>query len=65
MAEMAKAGVKFYVPTKGELAQWAAAAGQQLKAWDEWKIKLGGSIKNFDMMYEAAQTQGRYYVHDV
>ena len=65
MAEMAKAGVKFYVPTKDELAQWAEAAGQQLKAWDEWKIKLGGSIKNFDMMYEAAQTQGRYYVHDV
>ena len=65
MAEMAKAGVKFYVPTKGELAQWAEAAGQQRKEWDEWKIKLGGSLQNFDIMYEAAQTQGRYYVHDV
>ena len=65
MTEMAKAGVKFYVPTKDELAQWAEAAGQQLKVWDEWKIKLGGSLKNFDKMYEAAQTQGRYYVHDV
>jgi hypothetical protein len=47
------------------LAQWAEAAGQQRKEWDEWKIKLGGSLKNFDKMYEAAQTQGRYYVHDV
>jgi TRAP-type C4-dicarboxylate transport system substrate-binding protein len=65
MAEMAKAGVKFYVPTKGELAQWVEAAGQQRKEWDEWKIELGGSIKNFDLMYEAAQIQSRYYVHDV
>ena len=65
MAEMAKAGVQYYSPTTDELAAWADSAGQQRKEWDEWKIKLGGSIKNFDMLYEAAQTQGRYYVHDV
>jgi TRAP-type C4-dicarboxylate transport system substrate-binding protein len=65
MAEMAKAGVKFYAPTKDELAQWAAAAGQQRKEWDEWKIKLGGSIANFDKLLEAANTPSRHYVHDV
>jgi TRAP-type C4-dicarboxylate transport system substrate-binding protein len=65
MAEMAKAGVKFYVPTKDELAQWAAAAGQQRKEWDEWKVNLGGSVANFDKLLEAANTQGRHYVHDV
>ncbi len=65
MAEMAKAGVKFYVPTKDELASWAAKAGQQLKEWDEWKIKLGGSLKNFEKLREAANTQGKYTVHDV
>ncbi len=65
MAEMAKAGVKFYVPTKDELAQWVEAGGQQRKEWDEWKIKLGGSIDNFNKLLGAANTQGRYYVHDV
>ncbi len=65
MAEMAKAGVKFYVPTKDELAQWVEAGGHQRKEWDEWKIKLGGSITTFNKLLEAANTQGRYYVHDV
>ncbi len=65
MAEMAKAGVKFYVPTADELAQWKEAGGHQRKEWDEWKIKLGGSIANFDKLLEAANTQGQNYVHDV
>ncbi len=65
MAEMAKAGVRFYVPTADELAQWKEAGGHQRKEWDEWKIKLGGSIAAFDKLLEAANTQGKYYVHDV
>jgi len=65
MAEMAKAGVKYYVPTKDELAQWKEAAGQQRKEWDEWKVKLGGSLDNFNKLLEAANTRGRHYVHDV
>lgn len=65
MAQMAAAGVKFYVPTKDELAQWATAAGHQRKEWEQWKIKLGGSVKNFDMLLEAANTQSKYFVHDV
>ena len=65
MAEMAKAGVKYYVPTADELDQWKEAGGHQRKDWDEWKIKLGGSIANFDKLLEAANTQGKNYVPDV
>ena len=65
MAEMAAAGVKFYVPTADELAQWREAAGQQRKEWDEWKIELGGSIATFDKLLEAANTQSKHFVHDV
>jgi TRAP-type C4-dicarboxylate transport system substrate-binding protein len=65
MAEMAKAGVKFYVPTADELAAWKEAGGHQRKEWDEWKVKLGGSIATFDKLLEAANTQSKYFVHDV
>ena len=65
MAEMGKAGVQFYVPTADELGQWKEAAGHQRKEWDEWKVELGGSIANFDKLLEAANTQGKYFVHDV
>ncbi len=65
MAEMNKAGVRFYVPSADELAQWAEKAGQQRPEWNDLKKKLAGSIANFERMLEAANTQGRYYVHDV
>ena len=65
MAEMAAAGVKFHSLSKDEYAAWVEAGGQQRKEWDEWKVKLGGSIANFEKLREAANTQGRYYVHDV
>lgn len=65
MAEMGKAGVQFYVPTADELGQWMEAAGHQRKEWDEWKVELGGSKANFDKLLAAANTQGKYFVHDV
>jgi len=65
MAEMGKAGVQFYVPTADELAQWKEAAGHQRPEWDEWKVELGGSKANFDKLLEAANTQSKYFVHDV
>jgi TRAP-type C4-dicarboxylate transport system substrate-binding protein len=65
MAEMAAAGVKFHSLTKDEYAAWVEAAGQQRKEWDEWKVKLGGSIKTFNTLLEAANTQSKYIVHDV
>ncbi|MCK4866875.1 MAG: TRAP transporter substrate-binding protein, partial [Alphaproteobacteria bacterium] len=65
MAEMAKAGVKYHSLTDDEYAQWVEAAGQQRKEWDEWKKELGGSIATFDKLFEAANTQSKYTVHDV
>ena len=65
MAEMAKAGVKYHSLTDDEYAEWVETAGQQRKEWDDWKKELGGSIATFDKLYEAANTQSKYTVHDV
>jgi hypothetical protein len=65
MAELAAAGVKFYVPTADEKKQWVEKAGAQLPAWDSFKKELAGSLETFDMLLNAANTMGRYYVHDV
>jgi len=65
MAELAAAGVEFYTPTEDELSQWSDKAGHQLDEWKETKIELAGSLETFDKLLEAANTQGRYYVHDM
>jgi TRAP-type C4-dicarboxylate transport system substrate-binding protein len=65
MAEMAKAGVQFYVPTTDEIAAWAAAGGHQRSEWDSWKTELGGSIETFNKLLDAANTESMYRVHDV
>ena len=65
MAEMAKAGVQYYVPTADEIAAWAEAGGHQRPEWDDWKKELGGSIEVFNKLLDAANTQGKYYVQDV
>ena len=65
MAELSKAGVKFYVPTAAEKKMWVDAAGAQLPAWDSFKKELAGDLKVFDKLQKAANTKGGYYVHDV
>lgn len=65
MAELAKVGVKFYVPTASEKEAWVKAAGAQLSAWDGIKKELIGSLSKFDKLLEAANTQGSYFVDDV
>lgn len=65
MAEMAKAGVQYYVPTDDEIAAWAEAGGHQRSEWDDWKKELGGSIETFNNLLDAANTDGKYHVHDV
>ena len=65
MAEMAAAGVKFYVPTAAEKKMWVAKCGAQLPAWDEIKKELVGSQANFAKLEEAANTFNNYYVHDI
>jgi len=65
MAELAAAGVKFYVPTDAEMKKWVEKAGHQLPEWDGFKIELAGSLDKFNTLLKAANTPGRYYVHDV
>lgn len=65
MADMARSGVQFYVPTAEEMSQWVEAAGHQRKEWEPFKIELAGSLANFDRLLEAANTDAGYYVHDL
>jgi len=65
MAELAEAGVKFYSPTGDELQQWKDKAGHQLPVWDQTKIELAGSLDKFNSLLDAANTQGRHFVHDI
>ena len=65
MAEMAKAGTKYYAPNDDELAQWKKVAGAQRPEWNDLKKKLAGSLAKFGEFREAAETQAQYYVNDV
>jgi TRAP-type C4-dicarboxylate transport system substrate-binding protein len=64
MAEMRKAGVEFYSPSTDELGEWVAAGGYQRPEWETFKTELAGSLETFSKLEEAANTQGRLYVHD-
>ena len=64
MAQMRKSGVQFYSPTPTELAKWVKKGGHQNPEWDVYKRKLAGSMGKFNKLLKAANTQGRYYVHD-
>ena len=64
MAELRKSGVEFHSLSDDQLAEWQAAGGYQLPAWDSFKMELAGSMDTFAKLEEAAGTQGRYYVND-
>jgi len=61
---MADAGAAFYVPNDAEMKQWVEACGYQRKEWDEFKIKLAGSLEGFDKLQKAANTKGPITVPD-
>lgn len=65
MLKLQKAGVQFYKPTSDEMAQWKAACGHQLAAWDDTKKKLAGSVDKFNEFLEATHQQGNHYVAEV
>ncbi len=65
MAELAAAGVQFYAPNASEMEEWVSTAGHQRSEWNEFKTELAGSMATFDRLLDAANTQGRLYVHDV
>ena len=64
MSELAKSGVQFHTLSDDQLAEWRAAGGYQRSEWDTFKTELAGSMANFAKLEEAANTQGRHYVHD-
>lgn len=64
-ASLRKDGVEFYSPTEAEMAQWREKSGHHLPEWDGFKKQFAGSLAKFDRLREAANTQGRYYVHDI
>lgn len=65
MAELAKSGVQFYAPNDSEMEQWVAKAGHQRSEWNGIKTDLAGSMGTFDKLLEGANTQSKFYVHDV
>lgn len=63
-AEMAKSGVRFYAPTDAEMKLWVARSGHQLAVWEPFKKDLAGSLAVFDRLLQAANTRGKFHVHD-
>ena len=64
MAELRKSGVQFHSLSSDQLAEWREAGGHQRSEWDGFKKELAGSVAAFNRLDEAANTMGRYYVHD-
>jgi len=64
MAELTKAGVEFHSLSDAQLDQWRQAGGYQRSEWDTFKVELAGSMDIFNELENAADTRGRYYVHD-
>lgn len=65
MKIMAANGCAFHKLSDGEYKQWVDACGEQRKEWDEFKIKLAGSIENFEKFKKAANTKGPITVTDM
>ncbi|MEM1050280.1 MAG: TRAP transporter substrate-binding protein [Pseudomonadota bacterium] len=64
MAELRKAGVQFHSLSEDQLGEWKEAGGYQRSDWDQFKVDLAGSMDVFAKLEEAANTMGKYYVHD-
>jgi len=64
MAELTKSGVMFHSLSASQLSEWKATGGYQRAEWDTFKKELAGSMSTFGKLEDAANTMGRYYVHD-
>ena len=58
-------GCAFHQLSADEYKQWVDACGEQRKEWDEFKVKLAGSIDNFEKLKKAANTTGPITVTDL
>jgi hypothetical protein len=61
---MKKGGAQIAVPTAAETKQWVEACGEQRREWNDFKVKLAGSIENFERLKVAANTKGPITVGD-
>jgi TRAP-type C4-dicarboxylate transport system substrate-binding protein len=64
MKQMAAGGAAFHQLSDAEYKLWVEACGEQRKEWDEFKIKLAGSLDNFEKFKKAANTKGPITVGD-
>ncbi|MCY4150715.1 MAG: TRAP transporter substrate-binding protein [Aestuariivita sp.] len=64
MSQLIANGVEFHSLSQDQLAQWQAAGGYQRSEWDQFKKDLAGDLSTFSKLEDAANTMGRYYVHD-
>ncbi len=64
MSQLIANGVEFHSLSQDQLAQWQAAGGYQRSEWDQFKKDLAGDLNVFSKLEDAANTMGRYYVHD-
>jgi TRAP-type C4-dicarboxylate transport system substrate-binding protein len=64
IAILKKGGAQIAVPTAAEYKQWVEACGEQRKEWNDFKVKLAGSLETFERLKEAANTKGPITVGD-
>jgi len=65
MRIMKENGCTFHQLTPAEYKQWVDACGEQRKEWDEFKVKLAGSLDTFEKFKKAANTKGPITVKDL
>ncbi len=65
MKIMAANGCAFHQLSDAEYKQWVDACGEQKPEWNEFKIKLAGSLDNFEKFKKAANTKGPITVTDM
>jgi TRAP-type C4-dicarboxylate transport system substrate-binding protein len=65
MKIMAANGCAFHQLSPAEYKEWVDACGEQKPEWNEFKIKLAGSLHNFEKFKKAANTKGPITVTDM
>ncbi len=64
MRIMSAEGCQFHQLSDEQYKTWVEACGEQKKEWDEFKIKLAGSLDSFEKFKKAANTKGPITVAD-
>jgi TRAP-type C4-dicarboxylate transport system substrate-binding protein len=65
MRIMAENGCAFHQLSDADYKLWVNACGEQKPEWNEFKVKLAGSLDNFEKYKKAANTKGSITVTDM